>query len=146
MTNQNKRLGDSSRPNQTLQWLNRVKLDFPAGKRAPAGYVLLAIVVASYVLIVFNGPNTLSFDKLPDPDSWTRAVLLRDALETGSWQQILDRDSSGYGTSLHWTRLVEILALPFVLLLEPFLGRDGAILAVATLFGPVLFGPLTAAL
>jgi hypothetical protein len=113
---------------------------------APAGYVLLAIVVASYVLLVFNGPNTLTFDKLPDPDSWTRAVLLRDSLETGSWQQILGRDSSGYGTSLHWTRLVEILALPFVLLLEPFLGRDGAILAVATLFGPVLFGSLTAAL
>ena len=146
MTNQNKRLGDSSRPNQTLQWLNRAKLDFPARMRSPAGYVLLAIVVASYVLIVFNGPNTLTFDKLPDPDSWTRAVLLRDALETGSWQQILGRDSSGYGTSLHWTRLVEILALPFVLLLEPFLGRDGAILAVATLFGPVLFGSLTAAL
>jgi hypothetical protein len=146
MTNQNKRLEDSSRPSQTLQWLNRAKLDFPAGKRAPAGYVLLAIVVASYVLIVFNGPNTLTFDKLPDPDSWTRAVLLRDALERGSWQQILGRDSSGYGTSLHWTRLVEILALPFVLLLEPFLGRDGAILAVATLFGPVLFGSLTAAL
>ena len=50
------------------------------------------------------------------------------------------------GTSLHWTRLVEILALPFVLLLEPLLGRDGAILAVATMFGPVMFGSLTAAL
>ena len=146
MTNQNKRLEDSSRPSQTLHWLNRAKLDFPAGKRAPAGYVLLALVVASYVLIVFNGPNTLTLDRLPDPQSWTRAVLLRDALETGSWRTNLSRNSSGYGTSLHWTRLVEILALPFVLLLEPFLGRDGAILAVATLFGPVLFGSLTAAL
>jgi hypothetical protein len=118
-----------------------------SGRKARArGICALGIVVASCVLIVFNRPNTLTFDKLPDPDSWTRAVLLRDALETGSWQQILGRDSSGYGTSLHWTRLVEILALPFVQLLEPFLGRDGAILAVATLFGPVLFGSLTAAL
>ncbi len=110
MTREKKRLEDSSRPCRTLQWLNRAALDFPAGMRAPAGYVLLAIVVVAYVLFVFNGHSTLTFDKLPDPDSWTRAVLLRDALEAGSWQQILGRDSSGYGTSLHWTRLVEILA------------------------------------
>ncbi|MGH6837601.1 MAG: hypothetical protein ACREDT_02130 [Methylocella sp.] len=146
MTGQKKRLGDSSRPSRTLQWLGQATLDFPAAMRSSSGYVLLAIAVASYVLFVFDGRGTLAFDKLPDPDSWTRAVLLRDALETGSWQQILGRDSSGYGTSLHWTRLVEILALPFVLLLEPFVGRDGAILAVATMFGPVMFGSLTAAL
>ncbi|MGQ0446566.1 MAG: hypothetical protein ACT4O2_15965, partial [Beijerinckiaceae bacterium] len=102
--------------------------------------------MATYVLFVFDGRGTLAFGELPDPDSWTRAVLLRDALETGSWQQFLGRDSSGSGTSLHWTRLVEILALPVVLLLEPSLGRDGAILAVATMFGPVMFGSLTAAL
>ncbi|MGH6812681.1 MAG: hypothetical protein ACREDM_10150 [Methylocella sp.] len=146
MTGQNKRLEDSSRPSRTLEWLNRARLDFPAGMRPSAGYVLLAIVVVAYVLFIFDAHNTLTFDKLPDPDSWTRAVLLRDALETGSWRQILGRDSSGYGTSLHWTRLVEIVALPFVLPLEPFLGRDGAILAVATMFGPVLLGSLTAAL
>ncbi|MGH6796623.1 MAG: hypothetical protein ACREDD_08565 [Methylocella sp.] len=146
MTGQIKRRADSSPPRRMLEWLNRATLDFAAGMRTSAGYVLLSIVVASYVLFIFNGHNTLSFDKLPGPDSWTRAVLLRDALETGSWQQILGRDSSGYGTSLHWTRLVELLALPFVLLLEPLLGRDGAILAVATLFGPVMLGSLTAAL
>ena len=146
MTGEKKRLGDSSPPSRTLQWLGQAKLDFTAVMRSSSGYVLLAIVMASYVLFVIGGRGTLAFDELPDPDSWTRAVLLRDALETGSWQQILGRDSSGSGTSLHWTRLVEILALPFVLLLEPLLGRDGAILAVATMFGPVMFGSLTAAL
>ncbi|MGH6844651.1 MAG: hypothetical protein ACRECU_08010, partial [Methylocella sp.] len=146
MTDQNKSLEYSSQPSRTLEWLNRAKLAFPAGMRSAAGYVLLSIVVASFVLIIFNTHNTPLFDKLSGPDSWTRAVLLRDALETGSWHQILGRDSSGYGTSLHWTRLVEVIALPFVLLLEPFLGRDGAILAVATMFGPVLLGSLTAAL
>jgi len=145
MTDQ-KRAEDSSRPSRTLDWLNRANLDFPARMRSPAGYVLLVIVVLSFVLIENKAIGSLSFDKLPDPDSWTRAVVLRDALETGSWQQILGRDSSGYGTSLHWTRLVEMLSLPFVLLLEPFLGRDGAILAVATMFGPVLLGSLAAAL
>jgi hypothetical protein len=100
--------------------------------------VAIAAVAAGIALLLthFGQP----FSSHIDHDSWTRAVLLRDAMETGSWQQVLTRDSSGDGTSIHWTRLVEVMALPFALALKPFVGVDRAILIVATVFGAVSLG------
>jgi hypothetical protein len=60
--------------------------------------------------------------------------------------QSLARDASGEGTSIHWSRLLEFLALPFVLGLRPLLGLERAIIAVGAMAGPVSLGCLAAAL
>jgi hypothetical protein len=116
------------------------------GVPAAAGYFSAVLFGTLFSLGVAKYYGRLSFATLRDPDSWMHAVLLRHAIATGSWSQIVARGSSGAGTSLHWSRLVEASALPFVLASRPFLGLERAIVAVGALYGPVALGCLAAAL
>lgn len=119
----------------------------PAAALHTAGlYLLAALLMVALALVTAAFSGRLSVAGFIDPDSWTRAVLLRHAIETGDFAQKLFRDASGSGTSIHWSRLLEAVALPFVLALRPFLGLDRAVLAVGAMVGPVSLGCLAAAL
>jgi hypothetical protein len=113
---------------------------------AATGYALAGAATAAVSLATARYYGHLSFDVLFDPDSWTRAVLLRQGIENGAFAQSLARDASGAGTSIHWSRLLEFLALPFVLGLEPWLGLERAVTAVGAMIGPISLGCLAAAL
>jgi hypothetical protein len=137
-----------SSPAQPLDDAAVPSSDRPAAARiaAACGYLLAAAVTIAASLGAARFFGRLRFDALLDPDSWTRAVLLRHAIETGNFVQVLTRDASGEGTSIHWSRLLEGIALPFVLGLRPLLGLDRAIIAVGAMVGPVSLGALAAAL
>ncbi|PZR86282.1 MAG: hypothetical protein DLM68_09905 [Hyphomicrobiales bacterium] len=86
--------------------------------------------------------STSSRTPIPGPAPFCSATLWKQ--DHGSrFSAVTPRDtglpSTGRGSSKY-------SPLPFVLLLEPFVGHDGAILAAATMFGPILLGSLTAAL
>jgi hypothetical protein len=114
--------------------------------RAAAGYVFAAAATAGLALWLGLTAGWLSLEALPDPDSWMGALLLRQTVRTGVWLHRVGRDASGEGTVIHWSRLVDAIALPFVLALRPFLGLERAITTVGTVFGPVSLGALAASL
>ncbi len=79
---------------------------------------------------------------LVNPDSYMRLVRLRETVQAGHPIDIVANDSSGGGTLLHWSHLLDsvlcLLAVPFRLFLAP----DAALHAAALLFGPLCMAAL----
>ncbi|BAI70775.1 hypothetical protein AZL_001370 [Azospirillum sp. B510] len=91
-------------------------------------------------LIAFDGST------IDDPDTWMRLVRLRLIIESGQMAWSIPGADSGGPLSLHWSHLLEGMMFPFVWLLRPFLGLDGALTAVAGMVGPLGEAALAVAL
>jgi hypothetical protein len=93
--------------------------------------VLLALALAGKRL------SAVLAGGLIDPDSYMRLVRLRETLQAHAPTFVVPRDSSGYGTLLHWSHLLDsllcLLALPFT----AFLSQPAALHAAAVLAGPL---------
>ncbi len=112
----------------------------PIGWRAGLVYGLLPVV-----LVVTLGARKLgavASGQLLNPDSYARMVRLLDAtLDPGSGH-FLRRDSSGGGTLVHWSHLLDsvltLIALPFSLVLD----HPAALHVAAVVFGPLCLAGL----
>jgi hypothetical protein len=82
---------------------------------------------------------------LSDPDTLMRLVRLRDILAQQAPLHVVMRDSSGDGTILHWSHLLDSLLLLLAAPLRPFFGWDQALRGAAIAFGPIGVGLLGSA-
>ncbi|MBP2301104.1 hypothetical protein [Azospirillum picis] len=102
--------------------------------------VLFAGTLAFVMVIALSArANLIAFDgsAMIDPDSWMRLNRLRAVIETGQLVHTVAGADAGQPLSLHWTHLLEGVMLPFVRLLSPMLGLDGALTAVGVMVGPL---------
>ena len=74
-----------------------------------------------------------------------RLVRIEDSITAGSPVHAVLRDSSGHGTVLHWSHLLDALVLIVASPFAAVLGWHGGLTAAALLFGPLCMGALGAA-
>ena len=79
---------------------------------------------------------------LVNPDSAMRLVRLHDILAAGAPVHAVMRDGSGQGTMLHWSHLLDSVLLVLAAPLALVMGWDGALHAVALVFGPLSLAAL----
>ena len=71
-----------------------------------------------------------------------RLVRIEDSIRAGSALHAVLRDSSGHGTVLHWSHLLDTLVLIVASPFAAVLGWHGGLTAAALLFGPLCMGAL----
>ena len=79
---------------------------------------------------------------LINPDSYMRMVRLREILRLHYPTSIVLRDSSGHGTLLHWSHLLDSLLCLFATPLGWVMPQHTALHLVAALAGPVFMAGL----
>ncbi|MEE8393882.1 MAG: hypothetical protein V3R66_06010, partial [Rhodospirillales bacterium] len=86
----------------------------------------------------FIGPGVME-GNLADGDSYLRLVRVTQLYETGGWfDSSLSRSNAPFGTSLHWTRLFDVLLLAVALPLAPFVGFAKALFWAGAVIAPLL--------
>ena len=98
---------------------------------------LLAIPAILSVLFIARHLPAVLGGELRNPDSYMRLARLRETLRLGSPVHEMMRDSSGDGSIVHWSHLLDTvlygLSRPFALVMGP----DAALHAAAVVFGPL---------
>jgi hypothetical protein len=105
-----------------------------------AAYFILAVVL-DVIVGVRARPDILQ-GFLSDPDTLMRLVRLRDILAQHAPLHVVARDSSGDGTVLHWSHLLDSLLLILGAPLRLWLNWDRALHAAAIALGPISAGLL----
>ena len=82
-----------------------------------------------------------------DPfDDIMRLMQVRDWMGGQSWFDTDQNRLGVEGTRMHWSRLVDVPIAALALLIEPFAGRERALLLAATVWPPMLGGVFVAVL
>ncbi len=112
------------------------------------GTALLAATVASLpgTLMGVALNAELAQGGLLNPDSAMRLVRLHDILAAGTPLHSVMRDSSGDGTLLHWSHLLDSLLLLLAAPAAAFAGWDAALHGAALLAGPLMLAALGVAM
>lgn len=79
-------------------------------------------------------------------DTYMRLLRLREELAAGHALDVIARDSSGHGTVLHWSHLLDSLLLLLATPLGWLMPRDAALAGAAVMVGPLSMGALGALL
>ena len=106
-------------------------------RRFPWTKLLLLWIAMSVCLTYFYWQMsvTLNFD---DPDDFLRLQQIRDFVGGQSWFDLTQRRiTPPQGLAMHWSRLVDIPVLVFLLPLKPLLGQHNAEI-VAVIGAPLL--------
>ncbi|HTI82944.1 MAG TPA: hypothetical protein VL614_21020 [Acetobacteraceae bacterium] len=116
-------------------------LAFSLRQAVLCGLLALALDVA----IGADHVRAVAGGELINPDSYMRFVRLRDILATRSAIDVVARDSSGAGTVLHWSHLLDSLLVLLATPLTIFMGQTEAIRWAGISLGPLAAGALGAA-
>ena len=131
----------------------RIALETPFGS-SPIGPALswsegLSYFVIALVLDIVIGlrtfPSVLQ-GSLVNPDTYMRLVRLRESIAEQTLVHVVSRDSSGAGTLLHWSHLLDGSLLLLAAPLRLVMSNDAALHGAALAFGPIAFGLLSCAL
>lgn len=113
--------------------------DFPVQK------LVLAWLAVCAILLLTNATRLVT-GRFPDPDDALRLVQVRDLLGGQGWfdttQYRIDPPS---GTTMHWSRLVDLPLLLIVTALEPLVGQANAERAALVMVPFLTFGVAAAA-
>jgi hypothetical protein len=105
--------------------------------KGDAGFV--AVVAGLFALLVLVRFPDVLHGALIDTDSYMRLVRVRRLAESGGWFDItIPRSNAPFGSTLHWTRPVDVLLLAGAWLTEAFFGFDRALHLSGVLLSPVL--------
>jgi len=104
------------------------------------------LTIAADLVLGASQRNTLAAGSLLNPDSYMRLVRLEDILRQHTPLHAVARDSSGSGTLLHWSHLLDSLLLLLAAPLAPFLDAHAALHAAGLALGPLSVGLLGVAL
>jgi len=98
-----------------------------------------AVALLSAVLVLRVFPSLLD-GFLVDTDSYMRLVRVRQLAETGNWYDggMIARSNAPFGSSLHWTRPLDVLILVGAWILAPLLGFDRALHLSGLAVSPIL--------
>lgn len=99
-----------------------------------------AAVTALFAVLVLRVFPALLDGFLVDTDSYMRLVRVRQLAETGGWFDggMIERSNAPFGSSLHWTRPVDLLILLGAWVATPFLGFEQALHVAGVALSPVL--------
>lgn len=115
----------------------------PASRGRPTvwkGDLLFALVVLVLfgALVLIRFPGVLR-GELIGTDSYMRLVRVRQLAESGAWFDVtIPRSNAPFGSTLHWTRPLDVLLLLGAGLGSPFLGFGRALHLAGVLVSPVL--------
>ncbi|MBT4702742.1 MAG: hypothetical protein HOB79_16855 [Rhodospirillaceae bacterium] len=110
-----------------------------SGVRNPLWFVL-GFAALSHVLWVVMGDTVFSHGKFADGDSYVRLVHLRELYETGNWfGDEFPRANAPFGTTIHWTRLFDILTSVILLPVRAFVDFETALWIAAVLVCPLIY-------
>lgn len=89
----------------------------------------LAVTVASRV---FEG-------RLAGPDAYMRIVRVAELRDGSGWyDSVIERSNAPYGSTMHWTRPLDVLILGGAYALSPFLNAKDALFMSGVLISPLL--------
>ena len=98
-----------------------------------------AFVVAVHGLWALAGGGPVLDGALSGPDSYLRLVRVTVLAETGAWfDPALPRGDAPFGTTLHWSRPLDVLLLGLSAPLLPVLGFERALFWAGVVIGPLL--------
>ena len=110
-----------------------------SGVRNPLWFVL-GFAALSHILWVVIGDTIFSHGKFADGDSYVRLVHLRELYETGNWfDDEFPRANAPFGTTIHWTRLFDILTSVILLPLWAFVDFETALWIAAVIVCPLIY-------
>ncbi len=108
------------------------------GRVPPLLAVLLFVVLVHIMRGVYLGPGVLD-GNLVDGDSYIHMVRISQLYHTGDWfDSSLVRSNAPLGTSLHWTRLFDVILLILAMPLVPFFGFEKALFDAGAIISPLL--------
>ncbi|MBC7950642.1 MAG: hypothetical protein H7Z12_02330 [Rhodospirillaceae bacterium] len=105
------------------------------------------LVIAAYLglhaALVLSGVVPALVDgqlvNLSDPDSYARALRLERYWRDGHLGDGIEKlINAPYGMALHWTRVVDVVALALTALVQPFAGTQSPVFLAGMAFGPFL--------
>jgi len=113
----------------------------PATLRVPPR-VLLAVAIAAILTLAwsFKDWSNLALLRLPDNDDMARLAQVRDWLNGQAFNDLMQhRLGPPGGASMHWSRIADAGPALLILLFKPFLGTNGAEIAMAVTYPALLF-------
>ena len=94
--------------------------------------VLHGALAASVASRVFEG-------RLAGPDEYMRLVRVTELRDGAGWyDSVIERSNAPYGSTMHWTRPLDVLILGGAYALSPFLGAKDALFISGVLISPLL--------
>ncbi len=100
--------------------------------------VLLFVVLVHIMRGFYLGPGVLD-GNLVDGDSYIHMVRISQLYLTGDWfDSSLVGSNAPFGTTLHWTRLFDLILLGLALPLVPFIGFEKALFDAGAIISPLL--------
>lgn len=103
---------------------------------------LLALGIAAVLTLAWtlkDWPN-LALLRLPDNDDTARLAQIRDWLNGQGFNDLMQyRLGPPGGTSMHWSRIPDLVPAALILLLTPLLGRESAEVAMVIAWPAMLF-------
>jgi len=100
---------------------------------------VLAFVTLIHVVWLMTGDNIVARGGFGDGDSYLRLLRVERLIETGNWFDISIPDANApFGTTLHWTRLFDLVLLLIASPLIPFLGFAKALFWAGVVVSPLI--------
>jgi len=101
--------------------------------------VFVAGVAGVFALLVLHSFPDVLRGGLIDTDSYMRLVRVQRLAESGAWfDNTIPRSNAPFGSTLHWTRPVDVLLLLGAWVTRPFLGFRRALHLSGVLLSPLL--------
>jgi asparagine N-glycosylation enzyme membrane subunit Stt3 len=110
-----------------------------SGVRNPLWFVL-GFAALSHILLVVMGGTVFSHGIFADGDSYVRLVHLRELYETGNWfGDEFPRANAPFGTTIHWTRLFDILVSVILFPVRAFVDFETALWVAGVVISPLIY-------
>ncbi len=115
-------------------------MNFSRPKLFTPGFIGVILFIA-FIHIVWwlLGSSPSVQGAFADGDSYLRLLRVERLFETGNWFDIsIPEANAPYGTTVHWTRLFDVILLIIAVPLMPFLGSVTAIYSAGMIISPIL--------
>ncbi len=114
-----------------------------------SGSMLAVVLFVSLIQLAWwqFGDQITANGGFADGDSYTRLIRIQQLLDTGDWFDNTIPDANApYGTSVHWTRLFDLIVLAVAAPMVPVIGVTQALFWAGTIVSPLLHVLTAAAL
>jgi len=121
----------------------------PTAERLGRSWVVVLIVL--FVLAIHGvwwtlGDKTVSDGGFSDGDSFTRLIRVQQLVDTGVWfDNTIPRANAPFGTSVHWTRPLDVLLIAVAMPLSVFVEWNQALHFSGVVISPLLHAILAVA-